>query len=139
MTPPSVQGCPASFTDRTESLQKKVTWAEPTFTDNVGVVSVLSNRQPGFQMNTSTSIRIRYAATDAAGNEAYCTFNITLEGMWYFKAIHIKAVFCTMRKCLGFFPSVQLSLNPFIHLSFGIFTSFHIPLVRFCVSVMANG
>ena len=81
MTPPSVQGCPASFSDKTNSLQKQVTWTEPTFTDNVGVASVLSNRKPGFEMATYTSITIQYTATDAAGNIAYCTFNITLEGM----------------------------------------------------------
>ena len=31
-------------------------------------------------MNAYTSITIRYTATDAAGNIAYCTFNITLDG-----------------------------------------------------------
>ena len=31
-------------------------------------------------MDTFTSIRIQYTATDAAGNIAYCVFNITLEG-----------------------------------------------------------
>ena len=76
-----MQGCPASFSDMTDSLQKQVTWTPPTFTDNVAVASVLSNRQPGFEMQTYTSITIRYTASDAAGNVAYCTFNITLEGM----------------------------------------------------------
>ena len=86
MTPPSVQNCPASFSDRTNSLQKHVTWTPPTFSDNVKVVSELSNRQPGFEMQTFTSITIRYTALDAAGNVAYCAFNITLEGMWYWQA-----------------------------------------------------
>ena len=80
VTPPSVQGCPASFTEQTDSSSKQVTWTEPTFTDNVGVVSVLSNRQPNFEMDTYSSMTIKYVATDAAGNEAYCTFEITLEG-----------------------------------------------------------
>lgn len=80
VTAPSVQGCPVSFSDKTDSLQKQVTWTPPTFTDNVGVASVLSNREPGFEMQTYTSITIRYTASDAAGNVAYCTFNITLEG-----------------------------------------------------------
>ena len=86
VTPPSVQGCPASFADVTDSHQKSVTWEEPIFTDNVGVVSVLSNRQPGFEMDIFTSINIRYTATDASDNEAFCTFNITVEGMQYLKA-----------------------------------------------------
>lgn len=80
VTPPSTQNCPASFSDQSNSLQKQVTWTPPTFTDNVGVASVLSNRQPGFLMDTYTSIAIQYTATDAAGNIAYCRFNITLEG-----------------------------------------------------------
>lgn len=80
VTPPSTQNCPASFSDQSNSLQKQVTWTPPTFTDNVGVASILSNRQPGFLMDTYTSIAIQYTATDAAGNIAYCRFNITLEG-----------------------------------------------------------
>ena len=87
MTAPLVQGCPASFSDKTNSLQKHVTWTPPTFTDNVGVASVLSNRQPGFEMKTYTSLTIRYTATDAAGNVAYCLFNITLEGRWYLEPL----------------------------------------------------
>lgn len=83
VTPPSVQGCPASFSDKTDSLQKQVTWTPPTITDNVGVASVLSNRQPGFEMQTYTSITIQYTASDAAGNVAYCIFNITVEGILF--------------------------------------------------------
>ena len=80
VTPPSVQNCPASIVDRSNSLQKDINWTPPTFTDNVGVVSVLSNRQPGFSMQTYTSLTVRYTASDAAGNVVYCTFNITLDG-----------------------------------------------------------
>lgn len=80
VTSPSSQNCPTSFSDQSNSLQKQVTWTPPTFTDNVGVASVLSNRQPGFLMDTYTSIAIQYTATDAAGNIAYCKFNITLAG-----------------------------------------------------------
>ena len=82
VTPPSTQNCPASFSDKTNNLQKRVTWTPPTFSDNVGVTSVISNRQPGFTMDTFTSITIRYTATDAAGNIAYCKFNITLDGTY---------------------------------------------------------
>lgn len=80
MTPPAVQNCPASIVDRSNSLQQAVTWTPPTFTDNVGVVSVQSNRDPGLIMDTYTSLTVRYTALDAAGNVVYCTFNITLEG-----------------------------------------------------------
>jgi len=80
VTAPSVQSCPYNVTDSTNLLQKEMTWTPPTFTDNVGVVSVLSNRQPGFIMDTFTSIKVQYEASDAAGNVVYCTFNVTLEG-----------------------------------------------------------
>lgn len=80
MTPPAVQNCPASIVNRSNSLQQAVTWTPPTFTDNVGVVSVQSNRDPGFIMDTYTSLTVRYIALDAAGNVVYCIFNITLEG-----------------------------------------------------------
>ena len=66
--------------ERTDSLSKAITWIEPTFTDNVGVVSIQSNRDPGFEMNTYMSLTIRYTALDAAGNVVYCLFNITLDG-----------------------------------------------------------
>lgn len=107
VTPPSVQNCPASFSDRTNSLQKHVTWTPPTFSDNVKVVSELSNRQPGFEMQTFTSITIRYTALDAAGNVAYCTFNITLEGSTCVTIAHPKN---GMAAKLGFF--LQLRCNP---------------------------
>jgi len=107
VTAPSVQGCPASFSDKTNSLQKKVTWKPPTFTDNVGVASVLSNRQPGFEMKTYTSLTIRYTATDAAGNVAYCIFNITLEGSTCITIPHPKN---GVAMKLGLF--LQLRCNP---------------------------
>ncbi|CAH3028156.1 unnamed protein product [Porites evermanni] len=80
VTPPTVQNCPSNITDSTNSLQKSVTWTPPTFTDNVAVVSVLSNREPGFIMDTYTSLTVQYTSSDAAGNVVYCTFDITLEG-----------------------------------------------------------
>lgn len=80
VTPPAVQNCPASFVNRSNSLQQAITWTPPTFTDNVGVVSIQSNRDPGFIMDTYTSLTVRYTALDAAGNVVYCIFNITLEG-----------------------------------------------------------
>ena len=81
VTPPTVQNCPSNITDSTNSLQKSVTWTPPTFTDNVAVVSVLSNREPGFIMDTYTSLTVQYTSSDAAGNVVYCTFDITLEGI----------------------------------------------------------
>ena len=93
VTPPSVQGCPASFTEQTDTIFKEVTWKEPTFTDNVGVASVLSNRKPNFDMGAFSTLTIIYVATDAAGNEANCKFDITVEGKKCCK--HILS-FCTI-------------------------------------------
>ena len=88
MTSPTVQNCPSNITDRSNSLQKAITWTAPTFTDNVAVVSVLSNREPGFTMDTYTSLRVQYTASDAAGNIVYCAFIITLEGIAAIMGLH---------------------------------------------------
>lgn len=80
VTPPSTQNCPGPITDMSNGAQKAITWTAPEFTDNVGVTSVIATRQPGFMMDTWTSINVQYIATDAAGNIAYCRFNIYLEG-----------------------------------------------------------
>ncbi|KAJ7381185.1 hypothetical protein OS493_004785 [Desmophyllum pertusum] len=81
VTPPLVQNCPASFVVKTSALKEAITWTPPAFTDNVAVASVLSNREPGFIMDTYTSITVRYTASDAAANVVYCTFNISLDGL----------------------------------------------------------
>ncbi|XP_068674496.1 signal peptide, CUB and EGF-like domain-containing protein 1 [Montipora foliosa] len=109
VTPPSTQNCPTSFSDKANNLQlqKAVTWSPPKFTDNVIVTSVISNRQPGFIMNTYTSITIRYTAVDAAGNVGYCMFNITLEGLTCPTVAHPKNG-RTLK--FGFF--LQLRCNP---------------------------
>lgn len=78
MTPPSVVSCPQDVYNVIDLLQAAVYWTPPKFSDNVGVVSVLSNRQPGFIMDAYRTIRVRYEASDAAGNLAYCIFNVTL-------------------------------------------------------------
>ena len=49
-------------------------------------------------MDTFTSINIRYTATDASDNEAFCTFNITVEGMQYLKAYITKFFFNTIAR-----------------------------------------
>ncbi|XP_068704567.1 uncharacterized protein [Montipora foliosa] len=80
VTPPSVVSCPSDVLDTTNVLQKAMYWIPPTFSDNVKVVNIISNRQPGFLMDAYRTLIVRYEATDAAGNVAYCLFNVTLEG-----------------------------------------------------------
>ena len=102
VTPPTVQNCPSNITDRSNSLQKDITWTAPTFTDNVAVVSVLSNREPGFTMDTYTSLTVRYTASDAAGNIVYCTFIITLEGIAAIIGLHSTMSFLSITSNVAF-------------------------------------
>ncbi|XP_048580608.1 uncharacterized protein LOC5507741 isoform X2 [Nematostella vectensis] len=81
VTPPSTTNCPASFTHKTAVALATVTWTEPTFTDNVGVVSVMASKRPGHQMYRDTSLKVQYIAADTSGNTETCTFTITVEGM----------------------------------------------------------
>ncbi|EDO36310.1 predicted protein, partial [Nematostella vectensis] len=80
VTPPSTTNCPASFTHKTAVALATVTWTEPTFTDNVGVVSVMASKRPGHQMYRDTSLKVQYIAADTSGNTETCTFTITVEG-----------------------------------------------------------
>ena len=58
----------------------RVNWQEPTATDNSGVQPDLhSNRQSGEVFAVPSSSEILYTATDAAGNQATCSFRITLK------------------------------------------------------------
>ena len=54
-------------------------WSEPVFTDNVGVLNIVSNKKPGEEVERFTSLKVRYVATDAATNKGYCQFTITVE------------------------------------------------------------
>lgn len=113
VTPPTVQNCPSNITDRSNSLQKDITWTAPTFTDNVAVVSVLSNREPGFTMDTYTSLTVRYTASDAAGNIVYCSFIITLEGIAAIMGFTLPCHFYSSRQTSLFKASLNLSYSGF--------------------------
>jgi hypothetical protein len=54
-----------------------VSWDEPVFSDNVGVVRVSeqSGHRPGLTLLWGT-YNIAYAAYDAAGNAATCSFKV---------------------------------------------------------------
>ena len=73
--------CPSSFNQSTNLGRSDayVIFTRPNATDNVGVVSVDGNIEPGRNMFLGTSI-LTYVATDAAGNTAECNFNITVIG-----------------------------------------------------------
>ena len=73
--------CPSDIAiDNVTTAEFRVNWQEPTVTDNSGVLpSVTSNRQSGVRFVVPSSTEVLYTATDASGNEATCSFRITLK------------------------------------------------------------
>ena len=73
--------CPSDIAiDNVTAIQVRVNWQEPTATDNSGVSpSVTSNRHSGDLFAVPGSHEVLYKATDASGNEATCSFRITLK------------------------------------------------------------
>ncbi|KAJ7327775.1 hypothetical protein OS493_026654 [Desmophyllum pertusum] len=80
--PPVFTDCPKDIMidDNTVTDYIRINWNRPTATDNSGVPpSVTSNRQSGALFRVPGSHVVSYKAIDAAGNEATCTFRITLK------------------------------------------------------------
>ena len=73
--------CPNDIViDDAEDDEIRVNWQSPTATDNSGEQPVLiPNKQPGSMFVVPGSYEIQYRAIDAAGNEATCSFRITLK------------------------------------------------------------
>ena len=71
--------CPANITQCNDAGQCSavVTWPPPAATDNCGVSSVVCNPPSGstFQKGTTT---VTCTATDTCGNQASCTFTVTV-------------------------------------------------------------
>ncbi|KAF4523393.1 hypothetical protein B566_EDAN013475, partial [Ephemera danica] len=76
---PEVQGCPNNFEQpvREGYNSRQVYWREPVFTDNVEVVNVYKNKEPGSVFSVGAH-QVTYTARDAAGNRAHCSFTVTL-------------------------------------------------------------
>ncbi|WP_223276068.1 HYR domain-containing protein [Algoriphagus aquimarinus] len=76
---PIISDCPSGITVKIdpENCGALVSWTEPTATDNSGSVILTSNLEPGtiFPVGVTTVI---YTAIDGAGNEATCSFNVTV-------------------------------------------------------------
>lgn len=82
-TRPVIIGIPADIVTAPDSpagSTAAVSWDEPTASDDVGVVSFVSTREPGdtFQAGTTTVV---YSATDAAGNLASASFTVTVSSI----------------------------------------------------------
>ncbi|XP_068703322.1 signal peptide, CUB and EGF-like domain-containing protein 3 [Montipora foliosa] len=76
--PPRVVFCPQAIHETIIGSGKNVTWKEPTFSDNVEIVSVTSTSMSGDYFGIRTSL-VRYDAFDKAGLSVSCKFNVSLE------------------------------------------------------------
>ncbi|XP_073992974.1 sushi, von Willebrand factor type A, EGF and pentraxin domain-containing protein uif isoform X1 [Rhodnius prolixus] len=75
--PPKVEHCPGDLWVIAKNGTAVVTWDEPRFVDNVGVVRVeeKSGHRPGQTLLWGT-YQIAYVAFDQAGNTATCSFRV---------------------------------------------------------------
>ena len=73
--------CPSDITiDDAATTEVRVNWQEPTATDNSGVEPALySDKQSGQYFDVPGSYEVLYTATDQSGNEATCSFRVTLK------------------------------------------------------------
>jgi hypothetical protein len=76
---PVISDCPADITVSNDAgdCSAAVNWAAPTATDNSGSVTLTGNFDPGAVFPVGTTL-VTYTATDAAGNETTCSFNVTV-------------------------------------------------------------
>ena len=79
---PIVTECPTDITRNSNSGNTvNITWAPPTATDNTGMVTLTSDYNPGDSFAIGTTV-VTYTATDASGNTATCSFNVTVVGKY---------------------------------------------------------
>jgi hypothetical protein len=74
---PTFSNCPTNINLTTSGTSSIATWTAPTATDNCGTPSVLSNYNSGFAFPLGTTA-VTYTATDAKGNKATCSFDVTV-------------------------------------------------------------
>ena len=76
--PPEIT-CPDDIVvDDITTSDRRVNWQQPTATDNSGVVPVYCNRQSGDLFSVPGEYEVQCWAVDDTGNEATCSFRITL-------------------------------------------------------------
>lgn len=81
---PDIQNCPANLTVSTDlgsNQATNVTWTEPSASDNSGSVGFVGSKNPGAMFPFGFS-PVYYMAVDASGNEAECSFYISVEGKY---------------------------------------------------------
>ena len=76
---PVISDCPGDIMVSNDpgNCSASVTWTAPTATDNSGSADLESNFEPGAVFPVGTT-RVTYTATDAAGNQATCSFDVTV-------------------------------------------------------------
>ena len=79
---PVFAGCPSAITANAAagSCNAVVSWTAPTATDNCSGIAVVASHNSGdiFPVGTTT---VTYTATDASGNTAVCSFDVTIFDM----------------------------------------------------------
>lgn len=77
--PPQVEHCPGDLWVISRNGSASVSWDEPHFSDNVGVIRIVekNGHRPG-QTLLWGSYDITYMASDAAGNTATCNFKVSV-------------------------------------------------------------
>lgn len=78
---PVIAGVPGNIVVSPDvgSSSASVSWGEPTASDNVGVVTLVSTHEPGTRFVEGSTTAVNYTARDAAGNEATASFTVTVE------------------------------------------------------------
>ena len=73
--------CPGDILiDNATEVQMRIYWQQPYASDNSGVPpAIYSNRQAGALFSVPGSYEIVVKAVDGSGNEATCSFRITLQ------------------------------------------------------------
>ncbi|GEM_PF-4572015 len=81
-TAPTLIDCPADMTIMANAnCQAIATWTEPTAIDNCSdaIIIVSSTHSPGDELTGTTTVT--YTAEDGFGNQATCSFVVTVEGL----------------------------------------------------------
>lgn len=74
---PVVKSCPKRQQKRVgQDGGKKVTWDEPQFEDNSGVVTVTSQSHKSGDRFQLGKTRVSYLAEDPSGNPVHCNFTV---------------------------------------------------------------
>lgn len=75
---PLISNCPSDITvSPNDECSAAVTWVAPTATDNCGIPAIESDIANGSSFAEGQTT-VTYTSTDACGNTASCTFNITV-------------------------------------------------------------